>query len=338
LLLLPQEAAEPATPRQKAAPPIPFQPNATGRVVVGAILALGLYLGLRKLTMGAVLAATADADAWWNSFDGLLVVCCGQVMAVVFGAIVAAAGRAGGFVFGSAVGAVCGVLFLGAELLGGAPARDLVLYVQLVVLVLVGGIAGVLAARVWGAVPILDMPIPSRNRLSSSRFALETDGAIGRPTAWLRILAGAMIMLLAVAAAEQVRSGAQKYSGGALRVYSIGQGQFLTWQIAILGVLGGGVLAGAGTGAGIRHGLISGALGGVGVIGLTAMHGAPLSPVSYWLNKIALGEAASNDPYAIGAALGGVLFLGFLGGWLGGTLFLPLAPDHMRSRLRTGLE
>jgi hypothetical protein len=236
------------------------------------------------------------------------------------------------------VGAVCGTLFLAAELLAGAPPRDLVLYVQLVILVLVGGIAGVFAARVWGAVPVLDMPLPSRSRLSSSRFALETDEPVERPTAWIRILAGAMIMLAAIAIAEQARGNIQKYSGGALRVTSIGQGQFLTWQIAVLGVLAGGVTAGAATGAGLRHGIAAGTLGGLGVLGLTVMNGQPLSPVSYWLNKLSLGDVPSNDPAAIAAAVGGVLLLGVLGGWLGGTLFLPLAPEHMRSRLRTGVD
>jgi hypothetical protein len=329
---MPQEAAEPATPRQKAAPPAPFQPTATGRVVVGAALALGLYLGLRKLVTGAVLAVTPDPEAWWLSFDGLLVVCSAQGLAVVFGSVVAAAGRAGGFLFGAAVGAVCGALFLGAEVLEGAPARDLVLYVQVFILVLVGGISGVLAARVWGAVPVLDMPLPSRNRLSSSRFALETTDTRGRPFAWLQILAGAMIMLAAVAAAEHIRTNVQKYSAGALRVNSIGQGQFLTWQIAVIGILGGGVTAGAATGAGLRHGIVAGALGGVGVIGLTEWHGQPLSPVTYWLHKLALGDLPPNDPAAVAAAISGVLFLGILGGWLGGALFLPLAPEHMRSR------
>lgn len=340
LLLLPHEASEGSsstTPRPKL-PPAPALPTPTGRVAVGAVLALGLYLGLRKLALGALLLTHPEPDAWWSSFDGLLAVCCGQGLAVIFGAVVAAAGRSGGFLFGTAVGGLCGGLFLAAELLAGAPARDLVLYVQLVVLVLVGGVAGVFAARIWGAVPVLDMPVTDRSRLSSSRFALEPTAHPSRPTAWLRILAGAMIMLLAVAAAEQVRSGVQKYSGGMLRVNSIGQGQFLTWQIAVLGVLGGGLMAGAGTGAGIRHGVIAGGVGGVGVLGLTVLRGQPLSPVAYWLNKLNLGELPPSDPAAVIAALGGVLLLGVLGGWLGGTLFLPLAPEYMRRRLQPGAD
>ena len=335
LMLMPLEAAveDPLTfPYTLPEPP---QPTPAGRVVVGALFALGLYLGLRKLAMGAVLAASPDPGAWWSSFEGLVAVCGGQALAVVFGAVVAAAGRRVGVAFGAAVGGVCGGLFLGAELLAGAPPQDAVLYLQPVLLVFVGGVAGVFAARVWGAVPILDMPIPDRNKLSSARFAIEDTGDDGRPTVWVRVLAGAMLMLAAVAVADEVRTGVQKYSGGLLNVTTQGQGRFITWQIAVFGVLAGGAVAGAGTGAGLRHGLLSGVLGGAGVLGLTAVRGETLGPVDYWLKTISLEGLPPDAPAAILAAASGVLLLGFLGGWLGGTLFQPLAPEHMRRRLRS---
>ncbi len=339
LLLMPQEAADALVPLARAAPvPQPVQPTPVGRVIVGAVFALGLYLGLRKLAIGLVLATVPEPDGWWSSFEGLMTVCGGQLLAVIFGAVLAAAGRSGGFVFGATVGGLCGGLFLAAELVAGAPARDLVLYIQPLLLLLVGGIAGVFAARIWGAVPVLDMPIPSRNRLSSSRFAIEDATSTGRPTAWVRIMAGAMIMIAAVAVAEQARSGMQKYSGGMLRVTTVGQGRFLTWQMAVFGVLAGGATAGAATGAGIRHGLIAGVIGGVGVLGLTAVRGEPLSPVDYWLSTISLGGMPPNAPAAIVGAVGGVLLLGFFGGWLGGALFQPLVPEYARRRLHSGLD
>ncbi len=337
LLLLPHETAGADAPHPKPLPPIP-QPTPAGRVVVGAVFALSLYLGLRKLATGVVLAAHSDPGAWWSSLEGLATVCGGQVVAVIFGSVLAAAGRVGGFVFGATVGAVCGVLFLAAEIAAGAPLHDLVLYIQPLVLAAVGGIAGVYAARVWGAVPAIDMPIPDRNKLSSSRFAIGEPATTGRPTAWARILVGALLMVVAVTSADPVRKGFQKYSGGMLKVDSVGQAQFITWQFAVLGVLVGGGLAGAATGAGTRHGIIAGGLGGVGVLGATAARGEALGPISYWLGKLSLGELAPTDPAAAAAAVGGVLFLGLLGGWLGGSLFQPLAPEHVRRRLRMGMD
>src|SRR5262245_32632559 len=158
LLLMPQEAAEAAAVLSKGPPPALPQPTPFGRVTVGVVFALGLYLGFRKLATGVVLAAYPNPESWWASMDGLMTVCGGQAVAVIFGAIVAAAGRLGGFGFGAAVGGVCGGLFLAAELLTGAPPQDLVLYVQPLILIMVGGVAGVLATRVWSAVPVVDMP------------------------------------------------------------------------------------------------------------------------------------------------------------------------------------
>ncbi|VTS00863.1 unnamed protein product [Gemmata massiliana] len=336
LLLLPHEvAAESLNLRDLAGPPP--EPTPFSRVVVGAVFALGLYLGLRKLAMGAVLAAHPEPDSWWTSFEGLTTVCGAQIAAVIFGAVLAAAGRVGGFVFGATVGGVCGGLFLAAELVAGAPVRDLVLYIQPLVLVAVGGIAGVFAARVWGAVPVLDMPIPVSQKLSSLCLTPDALVSTGRPTAWARIILGATLMVIAVAASDQLRLGMQRYSDGMLNVGSVGQAKFITWQFAVLGILTGGVIAGASTGAGIRHGLIAGAIGGVGVLGATALHGEALSPVNFWLGQLSLGELAPTAPAAVAAAVSGVLFLGFLGGWLGGALFQPLAPEHMRGRLKEGL-
>ena len=337
LLLLPHETTAVATlrPREPEAPPP--APSPLGRVVVGAVFALGLYLGLRKLTMGVVLATHPEPDGWWNSLEGLGVVGGLQIATVVFGAVLAAAGRVGGFVFGATVGAVCGALFLGAEIAAGAPTRDLVLYIQPLVLVAVGGIAGVFAARVWGAVPVLDLPVPDPHKLSSLRFTTSDSRNTGRPTAWARILVGAALMVSSAVCADQVRKMAQKYSEGALNVSSVGQAQFITWQVAVIGMLAGAGLAGASTGAGSRHGLLAGGIAGVGVLGATAARGEALVPVTFWLNRLSLDGLAPTDPAAVTGALLGVVLVGLIGGWLGGSLFQPLAPDHARG-LRSGLD
>jgi hypothetical protein len=196
----------------------------------------------------------------------------------------------------------------------------------------------VLAARVWGAIPTLDMPVTERPSLSSSRFALARTTEVRRPTAWLRILVGALLIVTVVAAADKMRTGAQKYSGGLLRVETIGQGQFLTWQLAVLGVLGGGVLASAGTGAGIRHGVLTGLLGAAWVVGFAVSMGEPFPPIAYWLSKLSLGGIPPDDPTVMLAAASGIFTLAVCGGWLGGTLFLPLAPEHMRKPLGVGFD
>lgn len=338
LLLMPHEVAPDAAHRPADDAPTPARPTAVGRVVVGTVLAMGLYLAVRKLVTGAVLATEPDPGGWWLSVKGLSAVYALQTLAVVFGAVVAAAGRASGYPLGAAVGVACGGLLLGHELLGGAPPRDLVLYMQLPVLAMIGLVAGAAGSRVWSAAPKVDVPAPKASKLSSLCLLEQKEAERGRPTELLRILAGVAIMVAGVAIADQFRLYAQRYSGGLLRVQSLAQGEFITWQLAVFAVLLGGVVAGAGTGAGVRHGLFAGLLGGVAILGLCLKSGAPLAPVEFWLDWLSLDELPLTHLSVVVGIAGSVLLAGVVGGWLGGTLFLPLAPEHMRRRLQIGTD
>jgi hypothetical protein len=308
------------------------------RLAVGTILALGLYLGCRKLVTGAVLATQHDANEWWMSFEGLLAVYTTQAVAVVFGSIIAAAGRLQGYLHGLGVGVVCGGLFLVFEVLTGAPTRDLVVYLQPPVLALLGLVAGVVGARIWSAAPVLDIPVPNPSKLSSITLLAETPKVSGRPTLWVRVLAGAMVILMGVTFADRFRHYAQTHSGGLLRVQSLGQGEFITWQLAVFAVLLGGVAAGAGTGAGIRHGVLSGAIGGLAVLVICLKQGSALPPIEYSLVRLSLEKFPITAPGVCAVIAGSVFLVGMVGGWLGGALFLPLAPESMRKRLRIGRD
>src|SRR5205085_11069846 len=82
LLLMPQEATALA-PRPRVSGYEPVRPTPLARAVVGTLIALGLYLGLRKLATGWALATEPDPEAWWLSFDGLRAVFGFQAAAVV---------------------------------------------------------------------------------------------------------------------------------------------------------------------------------------------------------------------------------------------------------------
>jgi hypothetical protein len=315
-----------------------MRPTAVGRIAVGTVLALGLYLALRRLATGVALAIIPDPGGWWMSFQGLAAVHAAQVIAVVFGAVIAATGRASGYPLGLAVGVVCGGSFLAYEILAGAPPQDLVLYIQPPVLALFGLVAGVIGSRIWGAAPKLDMPLPNSNNLSSIRLAEDNTANTGRPTQWVRIIGGAVIMIFGVAVADKFRQTLQKNSGGILKVQSVAQGEFITWQIAAFTVLLGGVTAGAATGAGLRHGLLAGLLGGAGVYGVYMKSGGSLAPVEWWLGRLSLEELPAMAPGVITAIAGGVMLMSMVGGWLGSAVFMPLVPEHLRGRLHSGLD
>lgn len=338
LLLMPEEAAFlPADPADAA--PRPARPTAAGRLVVGTVAALGMYVALRKFIAGWAAAVSADVDGWWNSDDALAAVMAAQAAAAVFGALLAGAGRPRGVWLGAAVGAGTGALFLAAEVAGGAPPGYLVLVVQPVVLAAAGAVAGAVGGRVWAGVPELDMPTPAVRRSSSVRLGEVTPKPAGRPTRWVRVLVGAALVAAGVGLADPARKAAEKNTRGALRTASMGQARFLSAQMATMAVLAGAALAAAGTGAGVRHGVFAGLLGAAGVAALALGQGALPAPAVYLVEHMNLDPGAPGDPAALGAVAFGLLVAGVVGGWLGGTLFLPLAPAHMRARrARLGMD
>ncbi len=207
------------------------------------------------------------------------------------------------------------------------------MYLQPPVLAMFALIAGVAGSRIWSAAPKLDLVFPSASKLSSIRLAEDSGLDTSRPTLWLRVLGGAIIMFLGVAIADEFRSNLQKYSAGMLRVRSLGQGEFITWQIAAFAVLLGGMAAGAGTGAGTRHGLLAGLLGGVGIYGMCVKAGGALPPIQWWLVRLSLDELPLMTPSVVVGIAGSVFLAALAGGWLGGALFVPLAQNSLGKRL-----
>jgi len=331
LLLMPEEA--PPSADELAHAPIPhFKPTPTARAVMGTIIALGFYLGLRKLTTAWVLATTDDYENWWLSANALVVVFVLQTVAAAFGAVLSSAGGRRGITVGGAVGGFCGGLFLIAEVIAGAPPTQLVLLMQPIILAVAGAVAGAVGSWYWAAVPEFELPPPLVKKSSSIELMSEAPKDSGRPTIWYRVVVGAMIILAGISLAERARRLAEKSSGGLLKVASRSQGEFMSWQIAALAVLAGGAFAGSGTGAGIRHGVFTGILGGTGVAIVGVIRGEFSQPEEYFLNWMTLKASGPNDPVGfLGVGLG-VLATSVVGGWFGGQLLMTLAPPHMRQQ------
>jgi hypothetical protein len=330
LLLMPAEAP-PVTDGSR--PPEPIVPSPPlGRVVVGTVVSLGLYLGLRELSAGVVHAVLNEAESWWESSEALTAVFLLQVLSTSFGAVLAAAGRTRGITLGGFVGLVCGALFLALEVAEGASPTQLVLWLPPILLTVCGAIAGAVGSWIWAAVPELDMPAPLLKKSSSIELLQDSPTDVERPTRWMRIVFAAAFIVAGMGLAEKVRGMAEKASGGMLKVESRGQGKFMSWQMATLAVLLGGAYAGAGTGAGIRHGLYTGVLAGIGGGILTMTRGAFTQPEEYLLKYMKLDAAGPTDPVAVMGIGFGVLVATLVGGWFGAQLFPPLAPSHMRRR------
>ena len=250
-----------------------------------------------------------------------------QVIAVVFGGVVAASGRTKGYTVGVAVGAICGAVFVGFEILAGASPRDLFLYLQPPVLALVGFIAGAAGAWVWRPAPHIDYPVSAASKLSSIQLIEDAVAKAEPPTEWIRVIPGAFIMVVGVVIADDFRHFAQKHSGGLLRVQSLGQGEFVPWPLGTFAVLMGGIFAGAGTRPGC----------GTSLRGvhrrrrrLRDVHegGRGTAPVLWWLTRMSLEEEPLKAPMVMGVIASSVLVAGVIGGWMGGMLLRDWHPSR----------
>ena len=91
----------------------------------------------------------------------------------------------------------------------------------------------------------------------------------------------------------------------------------------------------AGTGAGMRHGMLAGVLGAAGVVALCEAGRAAAAGRLLAGSKLARSLPLTAPPMM--GPWGARCRARALGGWLGGTLF-PLCARHMRKRLHVGLD
>jgi hypothetical protein len=330
---MPHEVA-PDTPHRSTESPDPVATTFVGRVFLGTVLAMGLYLALHHVATGLFLALDPESPGWSLSFQGLALVHAAQVVAVVFGCLVAAASRVSGYSIGVIVGTLSGGAFLAYDVYSGASTRDLVLYLQPPLLGLIGLVAGSAGSWIWQAAPELDFPVAPTSKLSSIQLLEDSVAKPEPPTQWARVFVGAMVMVIGVVLADDFRQHAQKYSAGMLRVQSLGQGEFVTWQLGMFSVLFGGIIAGAGTSAGLRHGMLAGGIGGIGVYAMCAKTGAAFPPIAWWISSVSLQDQPLNSPAVVVTIIGSVMLVGVIAGWMGGVLFPKLAPKGMYTRSR----
>ena len=329
-LVLPTEVREAVSGVAPPPPPDPIRPTALARATVGVVVAMGLYVGLREWAAAA--AALAGGSLADGEDGALAVVVALRAAGVLAGGLVAGAGRPQGLATGALAGLVCGGLFLFGDVTAGATAgaRDLGVVLGLAAL---AAAAGSLGGRVWPPAADLPDPLPDPRGSSLARLAdEEKEAKRGRPTLWPQVLIGVSLIVAGVASADQARAALKAGTNGVLNVGGPAQAPVVDVELAALAVVAAGLIAGANTGAGLRHGLLVGAFGGLGVVLGAGRGGESFYLVTEGLHAV-LGVPMAETPGrdALLLLFAAVFVGGSFGGWLGGQMFPPLVK---RKRLR----
>ena len=247
--------------------PPPPAPSLAGRIIVGVVAALGTVVALRDLALGFVgllwgsESAAAVAPALDVSF---------ATIGAMAGGLLAGAGLPRGTVAGGFAGACVGILLTSlAAHAGDRPpltASDLAVAVGLTV---VAAIAGRVGTRVWP--PALPLPKPENRNRSSSVARLVEDAAaetlVSPPTQWWRIALAAVVFVFGIWHAEGLRVTATNTIVPLVNVTKVAHSPDAAGLLAVVAATLAGVVAGAVTHSGWRHGLYAG-LAGAGVVTL----------------------------------------------------------------------
>jgi hypothetical protein len=278
-------------------------------VLIGLILAQGLFYGLRQLLTGILLASSEVApEELWNDVGRLLLLQAIQLLAVLAGGVLAGGGQQQGFFLGGLVGAWNGVL---AGLMRQNPGQELTMvgvYGQPLLHAAFGAVGGWIGARIWKPIPT-EEPIP----LGAQRKgpARHQPSPFAGKVFWVRVATGAAFAVAGTLSATLIFQKVLDAADGRLGTSHELQDRIITWEIKALAMLVGGALAGASTSNGIKQGFFVGLFSGVVLAGLLA------PKTDAWLEVAGLTAVSAFS-------------LGMVGGWFGGQLFPPVIKRDRR--------
>jgi hypothetical protein len=322
-LLSPQESFIYSGP---AGPPLAsaVQSTAAGRVATGTLLGLGLAIGLGEIAAAIVGASVSGPDLWML-----------RLIAAGFGGLVAGAGWDKPISAGATVGALMAGLaavfdWLDTGRFGWSAAAGLVLPV-------VAAATGWLGQSLWPQAA--ELPEVTLSGLSSTGSSLamlaeeESRTRPSHPTRWVRVILGATLIMAAAVGSDQARVALARGSGGAIQTGGAARGPIVGLEFAGLAIVIGSFLAGVSTGAGLRHGSLTGAIASAGILFAAFRNEHHTLPAAQGFFQVLIIEESNlTEPRGAVYVLGTVVAISAFGGWLGGQMFPPLAAKWRRNR------
>jgi hypothetical protein len=284
-----------------------WQHTPTGRVVVGLLIAQGLFYGLRHFLTG-ILLLTVGHDRLPEvlaSLPGLVTVQVLQVAALLLGGLLAGAAQRSGFVLGLLLGVLNGAVAVIAQQWPATATQTFIpTYGQPVIQGAVGAVGGWLGCTIWR--PLVTLIGPNSAQVKRVALAAPAVSPFAGRIHWFRILFGVAFAVVGCLSATYMLERVAMVSNEALVADDYWQERVVTWEIKALAMVLGGALAGACTTNGFKQGVFVGVLSGLALSGVTGSRGPTLQ--------------------IIGLTMVYAVSLGLVGGWFGGQLFPPVSP------------
>jgi len=287
-----------------------WQQTPWGRILIGLVLAQGLFHGLRHFVAAGFLATGLDQNAFWESLNGLMTTQALQLVGLVIGGVLAGAGQQYGIIYGAVLGVWNGVMLLLINPNNPYLSTHVTLYGIPLLQAGVGALAGWVGGRIW--MPLTPVTPAGHSRKITNVVRSNSKPLFQGPISWVRVIMWVGLAVGGTLWADVVLDFVIKASDNHLSRGSKLQAQLITWEITALAILAGGALAGAGSPNGFKQGLAVGLGSAIVLAGIRMA-----SPASPSLDLLVLSSF-------------GPMILAIIGGGFGGQLLPPVMPFVQR--------
>jgi len=302
-----------------------------GRIIIGLVLAQGLYYGLRSFWTAMSLIA---GDELQQLVMRVLLDQGSQALGLLIGGMLAGAGLRRGTLYGGIVGICNGLLTLVVSSMTQEPPKSVALYGLPLLHMAFGAAGAFVGSLVWRPLPVLgmSMPTPSSAGIHLPPRRRKASPLAGPISGW-RVLGGIAVAVGGTMWAHLIFGLLIEASQGKMEPETKLQQQFITWEICFLAMFGGGLLAGSNAWNGLKQGLIVGLA--TGII-LSALRGAVQGEAPPELFPLLMAgiEVPKSPPImqVFVFSMATALIAGIAGGWFGGQLLPPIfGPPRRKS-------
>jgi hypothetical protein len=294
-------------PQRSSERSLPWRQTPWGRILIGLVLAQGLFYGLRHLLTAGLMAVQERevVEQMWTATTGILLLQSVRMCTLLAGAVFAGAGQRHAAVLGAMVGVWNGV-FSVLYLPGPAQAlTPIALLGQPLLQAAIGAVGGWLGSTFWKPLPAAtddNTPLPRKRNFWRRNKSLFTG-----PVAWMRVAAGVILAVAGTLTATLLFEKILDLSQGALATTTEEQDRLITMEMKALALILGGALAGATTRNGLKQGFF------VGLASTVILIGIEMNYVEHWLRLAGYTTLAAFS-------------FSLVGGWFGSQLFPPIVP------------